>query len=106
MADETERWLARFRNPDIWVEDHGCLMVAGHFEGERGAQGLGYALNEGAAEFLKRLLAVFRVEKLSQCANKPCWVTGSNSRIDRLEPLLPEEGVPFDIQVWAKETSR
>ena len=52
------------------------------------------------AAFLMRLLSVFRAERLRDLEGKPCWITSSHGRIHLVEPLLPDEGKPFDVDAW------
>lgn len=98
---EKQRHLARARNFDLMIEDHGLLVLAGHFDYEGwGSQGLGYQVD---ANFLKRFMEVFRVERLQQVNGRPCWVTQSSDRIHMIEPLFAGEGTVFDIDAWAAE---
>lgn len=60
----SERSLARCYGFDVAIEDHGILVLMGHFEYDEGTcQGLGYCID---SSFLYRFLGVFGVERLRQ----------------------------------------
>lgn len=93
-----ERDLAICRGFDLEIEDHGILVLTGHFEYEGGSsQGLGYAVN---AAFLYRFLAVFGNCALRKVEGKSCWVTHDHSSISKIEPLHKKGGDAFDIPTW------
>lgn len=97
-----ERELAKLRDFDIIVEDHGWIMMGGTFEYEESScQGIGYGIN---IQFVKRLMAVFSVDRLQRVNGKSCWVTHDNSTIYKIEPLHKKDGEVFDVEQWAKET--
>ena|SRR3990167_3196103 len=96
MTDE--RSLAKARNFDIWLEDHGLLVLDGHFEYEDGgAQGMGYCVDTA---FLMRFLVAFGVDHLQKVNGKSCWVTHTNDKISKIEPLHKKDGEAFDIPTW------
>lgn len=98
--EKAERSLAKCRGFDIGIEDHGILVMYGTFEyDDGGCQGLGYGIE---TSFLYRFLSVFSVEMLRQVNGKSCWVTHTNDRITKIEPLHKKDGVPFDIVKWQK----
>lgn len=99
---KAERYLARARNMDLAISDHGHLVLNGHFEyGESGGvcQGLGYAVD---AAFLKRFLNVFGATELRKVNGRPCWVTSTSGTIEKIEPLFAKDGEPFDVRAWAE----
>lgn len=106
-----ERKLARVKELDLQIEDHGILTVVGGFEVDGvGFYGMpAYAINSA---FLYRLLFAFGgYKKLSQLVGVPCWITakfqlGTFYEIERIEPLFEKDGTPFvlaDWQAWSKE---
>lgn len=93
-----ERELAKCRDFDVQIEDHGILVLAGTFEYESGGvQGLGYMID---ASFLMRFMSVFGVEYLKDVNGKSCWVTHDDSSITKIEPLHKKEGQAFIIKDW------
>jgi len=96
MTDE--RSLARCVGFDVAIEDHGILVLLGHFEYEDGGcQGLGYSID---ASFLYRFLAVFGDCPLRKVEGRSCWVSHDDSRITRIEPLHKKDGAVFDLDTW------
>ena len=95
-----EKLLAKCREFDFGIEDHGIPFLFGTFEYDSGVcQGLGYGFDDA---FLMRFLAVFGVQKLRQVNGKSCWVTCDDSKIYKIEPLHKKDGTAFDIDAWAK----
>jgi hypothetical protein len=95
-----ERTLARWRGKDLEIEDHGWLVLSGHFEyGENGGlcQGFGYFCD---ASFLMRFMGALGVTRFSEMDGKSCWVTRTRERILKVEPLHKKDGRPFDIEEW------
>ncbi len=96
-----ERHLARAVGFDLAINDHGRLVLSGHFEyGENGGlgQGLGYGVD---AEFLKRFMAAMGVSELRKANGRACWVTSTHGSVEKIEPLFKKDGVAFDIKAWA-----
>jgi hypothetical protein len=98
-VSDTEREVARLRGVDIISDDHGGLAMGGHFDYGGSGQGLGYRID---IDFVQRLMAVFGVERLRDAEGKACWVTHTHSNITKIEPLLPTDGVAFDIEEWSR----
>lgn len=95
---DATRELAKVHGFDLEIEDHGWLVLSGHFEYEGGGvQGIGYFAD---ASFIMRLLAAIGVHQLSKCKGKSCWVTHTHDAIQRIEPLHKEDGTPFIIKDW------
>ena len=93
-----KRSLARCNKFDIGIEDHGLLVLYGHFEYEDGeAQGLGYCIDSA---FLYRFLGVFNVQRLQDINGRSCWVTHTHSDISLVEPLHAKDGTPFILGDW------
>jgi hypothetical protein len=98
---EPTRYLARCHGFDLGVEDHGFLVLFGHFQYEDGpAQGLGYQVDR---DFLKRFLAALGVERLQEVNGRSCWVTATHSAVLLIEPLHKDQGRAFDIAAWVAE---
>lgn len=98
MSGET-REVARCRGFDIGSDDHGGLAMLGSFDYGGSGQGLGYRID---IDFVQRFMAVFGVERLRDVNDKACWVTHSQWNITKIEPLLPTDGVAFDIEAWSQ----
>lgn len=95
----SERSLAKCSGFDIMIEDHGILVMDGHFDYEEGtSQGLGYCID---TSFLYRFLGVFGVRHLHDVNGKSCWVTHTNGSIEKLEPLHKSEGTPMIMADWS-----
>jgi hypothetical protein len=99
-----ERVPARVDFFDVMIHEAGILMLDGgfHHEGTTGNyQGFGVQID---AIFLKRLFRVFSKQgqemTLSHLGDQPCWLTKCQQAIHRVEPFLPGEGTPFDIDSW------
>ena len=93
-----ERELAKAKDFDIQIEDHGIPVLSGYFDYEGGsAQGLGYFVDMA---FVMRFMGVFGVEYLHRVEGKSCWVTHTNDKILSIEPLHAKDGTPFVIQDW------
>ena len=98
------RSLARCKDFDVGIEDHGILVLFGHFEyDDGGCQGLGYCID---SSFLYRFLNVFDVEQLRGVNGKSCWVTHTDSGIEKIEPLHKKDGTPFAIPEWQEFVKR
>lgn len=98
---ERERVLVRAKACDVGVEDRGWLIWYGHFEASgAGGQGFGYGID---AHFIKAMLAVFNVERVTQISGRPCYITRTHSKIFKVEPLFANEGTAFDIEQWCLE---
>ena len=98
---KAERELAKAKYFDFGIEDHGFPFLFGHFEYDRAgsSQGIGNILT---MEFLMAFLEVFDVEQLHQVNGKSCWVTHTNDKILKIEPLHRKEGKPFDIESFTR----
>ena len=97
-----EREVAKCEGFDVGI-DHGCVTLRGAFNFSGSGQGFGYFID---TDFLKRFMAVFRVENLRDVNGRYCWVTHSHSNIRAVEPMLPEDGTAFDVLAWAEELKR
>ena len=94
-----ERELAKAVDFDVQDDDHGGLMLGGHFEYEGGShQGLGYMID---MEFVRRFMEVFSVHQLQDVNGKSCWVTHDYKGISKIAPLHKGDGQPFDIDDWS-----
>ena len=100
---EFEHEVARCEGFEVGVEDHGMPYMFGTFHYDGGGQGFGYAID---ADFIKRFLQVFRVDRLSKVNGRHCWVTHNHSSITRVEPMLPDEGEAFDVLAWSETAKR
>lgn len=95
---EIKRSLAKCREFDFAIEDHGCPILYGTFEYEDGGiQSLGYQVD---IAFLMRFMCALGVDQLSKVNGKSCFVTHTFNNIMKIEPLHKKEGTPFDIQEW------
>jgi hypothetical protein len=93
-----KRELAQAIDFDIQDNEHGGLMLGGHFQYEGGGcQGLGYILD---IEFIQRFMGVFNVHRLGDIQGASCWVTHDESGITKIEPLHKEYGIAFNIAGW------
>jgi len=98
--EDFKREAGRCDGFDIVDDEHGGLGMGGAFNFGGSGQGLGYRID---IEFVRRFMAVFRVSRLRDVNGKACWVTHSHSDISKIEPLLPDEGTPFNIHAWSAE---
>jgi hypothetical protein len=99
-----KRELARCRKIDVEDNEHGGLLIGGHFEYENGSmQGMGYSLD---VEFLREFMNVFAVSRLQDINGESCWVTHDHERILKIEPLHKRDGTPFDVQAWRLRKER
>ena len=104
MESKPERELAKLRGFDIWLEDHGWMVMAGTFEYEGSScQGFGYGID---IDFVRHLIEVFRVEKLQEINGKSCWVTHDHSGIYKVEPLHKKDGKTFDVKKWCDDCNK
>lgn len=94
-----EREVGRCKGFDLWLEDHGMLVLAGIFSFEGAGQGFGFQID---MDFIRGLMGVFNAEFFKQLEGKACWVTHDNSNIYLVEPLMRGEGKPFNVEEWAK----
>lgn len=95
-----ERTIARWIHDDLEIEDHGWLILSGHFEyGESGSlcQGWGFFAD---ASFLMRFMGALGVTRLKDTHRKSCWVTRTGGEILLVEPLHRKDGRPFDVREW------
>lgn len=94
-----ERELAKVRECEIGIEDHGILTLFMTWDYDEGStQGLGcYQID---AAFLYRIMAVFGVDRLHKIVGKSCWVTHDWGSTSMIEPLHKKGGVPFVIKEW------
>lgn len=91
----TEVELATLKEaPDVGIEDHGMFFMWAWFDYGGSSQGLGYGIN---TKFIKSIIRVFGVEKLSQCKGD-VFVEHDQGKIYRLIPLQTKNGKEFDIQ--------
>jgi hypothetical protein len=94
-----ERELAKCIEFDIQDDEHGGLMLGGHFDYEGGScQGLGYNVD---MDFIQRFMQVFGVSRLQQVNRKSCWVTHDGSGVVKIEPLHKNDGEPFSVKEWS-----
>ena len=94
------RFLAKCKEFDVGIEDHGLLVLMGHFEYEEGGvQGLGYAID---GPFIHAFLGALGVDQLKKVENKSCWVTVIDGTIKIIEPLHKKDGKKFDIREWVE----
>lgn len=102
MTEEKE--LARCRDFDFGIEDHGCPYLLGYFEYEGGScQGLGYM---PSIDFMVKILKAIGVDSLNKMEGKSCWVTHTQDKILLIEPLHKKDGKPFDVMKWVKEKQK
>jgi len=99
-----ERQLARCKDFDFYIEDHGLPAIRGGFEYDNGGfQGFGYMVNTA---FLMRFMAAVGVDSLRALNGKSCWVTADWEKIYKVEPLHKKDGVAFDIEEWVEWTKK
>lgn len=98
---ELERDLAKCGPCDLWLEDHGVLIVSLHFDYESGSS-QGFPSYLADPSIIMRLMGVFGVDHLSQIKGRSCWVTHSHSEITKIEPLHAKDGTTFDLVEWKK----
>jgi hypothetical protein len=104
MTDQPVREVARCGDDfDLIREDHGCSMVTGTFHYVSSSQGLGRI--GLTTEWCLRLQAAVGAEGFRNMRGKACWVTHTSSKIMKIEPLLPGEGVAFDMEEWSEAHS-
>lgn len=94
--------LAKYINPGIYINDHGFLMLNGHFKYEDGtSQGLGFLIDK---EFIKRFIRAFGVRSLDDVRNNVVRVYHTRKGIKKIEALDNiSNGKTFDIEDWKKE---
>ena len=98
--NDYERELAKCEDFDIRDNEHGGLCLGGSFDFDGSSQGFGYQID---IEFVQKFMEVFGVTHLQAVNGKSCWVTHTYDSIKLVEPLHKKDGVPFDVQAWAKE---
>jgi len=96
------RDLAKCRGFDVGIEGDGALALFGTFEYEGGGcQAIGSWFIDAA--FLMRFLAVFGCEnKLGDVNGRSCWVTHTDYRVVKVEPLHKADGRAFDVEAWER----
>lgn len=96
MQFKPTRELAKCVEFDVVDDEHGGLMLGGHFKYDGGScQGLGHKLTIG---FIQGFMAVFGVSALRDVNRKSCWVTHDYDGIIKIEPLHKGEGTPFVVR--------
>ncbi len=98
-----KREVAVWKDGDVEVEDHGCLMLSGYFDFGGVSQGFGYVIDD---TFLKNFIGVFNGGRLRNCNNKTVWVTHCWDRIHKVEPILKEDGKAFDVDKWSQDLQK
>ena len=96
-----DKRLAKIRNSDLFIEDHGCLMRPGEFEYEEGGiQGLGYIVNN---DLIKGLMGAVGSRTLKGMNGKSCWVVCEKGLVSEVHPLHKKDGLPFYIKEWQEK---
>jgi hypothetical protein len=96
-----EKRLARIRNSDLFIEDHGWLMWSGEFCYEGGGvQGLGYGAKD---DLIKGLMNAVGSRTLAGMNGKSCWVVCESGLVSEVHPLHKEDGMPFIIKEWQEK---
>lgn len=96
-----EKKLAKIRNSDLYIEDHGWLMWSGEFDYEDGGiQGLGYYAKD---DLIKGLMEAVGSRTLKGMNGKSCWVVCENGLVSEVHPLHKKDGVPFKIKDWQEK---
>ena len=102
MKEEWVRELAKCDGFDILLPDDNNVMLIGGFSYDGGgSQGFGYDCID--MNFIIKLMRVFRVDQFKDMAGEPCWVTHNHHNIKLVEPLMKNEGLPFNVEKWAEE---
>lgn len=105
---EQRRELARIKKVDLTIEDHGVLIFEVEFHYDGGSvQGWPICIGgPSGTDFLRRVMDAVGVYSLSRLVGKSCWVTHTNSSIDKIEPLHQKDGEPFDFLAWQKKVNK
>jgi hypothetical protein len=99
------RYLAKVREADICIEDHGIPYLSVQFDYDEGmSQGLGAYQLDGA--FVFRFMLALGVDSLKKAVGKSCWVEAGHSHIDGIYPLHKKDGQPFIIKEWQEWLER
>ena len=104
MSERT-KYLARIRNADVAIEDHGILVLDVTFEYEEGGvQGLPIIIQgpHGGA-FIKAFLQAIGADSFTKARGKDCWVEASSYNIFKISPLHKKDGIPLDIDEFNKK---
>ena len=94
-----DRELARLKNFDFALSDHGFPVLKGTFDYGGSGQGFGYVVD---TDFITAFLRAVGVNELQQVNGKTVWVTHSNFQIFKIEPLMKGDGETFDVTEWVK----
>ncbi len=102
-----QKVLARIKNPDIEIEDHGFLVLTASIETEKGSfGGFGYQLD---MVFLRGFMGAVGVRSLKQLHGKSFWLVYSGEPsvvitmgLVAIEPLHKSDGVVFSIKDWVE----
>ena len=102
MPDEYIREVAKCDGFDIFIEHPNSIMLDGGFSYEgMGSQGFGYDCID--MEFITRLMAVFKVKNFNKIKGNLCYVTHNHSDIKLIEPIFRDDGMSFDVHLWASK---
>ena len=94
-----EREIAKATSAELLLS-RGCFLdvsICFEYTGA-GAQHLGGYFIDSV--FLYKLMRAFGVEYFKDIVGKFMYVTHSQSTIKKIEPIMPDEGHPFDIHKW------
>lgn len=94
------RDVARITTADVWLEDHGFLVLDMMFDYGGSTQGLGLILNDHLGDFVRNILRVCKRERLSRCVGVILQVESDHSHIFRLTQLPFDGEETFDIEAW------
>ena len=99
------RYLAKVREADICIEDHGIPYLSVQFDYDEGvSQGLGAYTLDGA--FVFRFMLALGVDSLKRAEGKSCWVEADGGNIYSISPLHKKDGPPFVIKEWQEWMER
>lgn len=94
MAADAQRQIGRVEKADIRCHGNIVALDVSFSYADRSAQGIGRVV---CRDLLRRFMAVWNAEALSETVGKQCWVTHTNSSILKLEPLFENEGEALDF---------
>jgi len=84
---------------DISTEYYDKLMISGNFNYEGGgSQGLCWIIDD---VFITKLLRALGVNSLQKTKGRYVYVTHSDNRIEKIEPIFRKYGETFDILEWS-----
>jgi hypothetical protein len=100
-SEEPKRELAKCGDFDVYIDDHGWLLVSGDFHYE-GSSVQGFPTYFADPSIIMRIIRAIGVDSFNQIKGKSCWVSHTWDEITKIEPLHKKDGEAFDIVVWKK----